>query len=195
MTIRILTAILILLFYIAYFAKQILLRRQGINTNRLARGSKPGRTRRIETLLLFATYGTAAVQLASVFLSGYLLPIPLPLPVRAIGALLAALGLLFFALAITTMRSSWRAGVDESQRTEMITSGVYRLSRNPAFVGFDLLYIGTFLALPNVVLLVAAVFTIVLLHLQILEEEKFLPKVFGAAYGEYRRKTPRYLLF
>lgn len=93
------------------------------------------------------------------------------------------------------MRDSWRAGVDESQKTAMVTRGVYRFSRNPAFVGFDLLYIGTFLALPNLVMLAAGAAAIVLLHLQILEEEQFLPYAFGDDYPQYKAQTPRYLLF
>ncbi len=36
----------------------------------------------------------------------------------------------------------WRAGVSEKEKTELVTAGIYRWSRNPAFLGFDLLYIG-----------------------------------------------------
>jgi protein-S-isoprenylcysteine O-methyltransferase Ste14 len=44
-------------------------------------------------------------------------------------------------------------------------------------------------------MLVALVFSVVMLHLQILEEEKFLPKVFGEEYENYRRSVGRYFLF
>ncbi len=59
-------------FYAAYFAKQLLLRRQGIRTDRLAKGIKPRRTRAIETLLPAATYGTAVIQFAGVFFTEYM---------------------------------------------------------------------------------------------------------------------------
>lgn len=48
------------------------------------------------------------------------------------------------------MRDSWRAGIDRTQKTKIINTGIYRYSRNPAFVGFDLLYIGMRLAFSNI---------------------------------------------
>lgn len=187
--------VLITCFYAAYFYKQFSLRKSGIATNRLAKGDKPIRTRRIEAALLFATYGTAVVQYVSVFFGKYMLAFSLPLAVRIIGLILAGLAVLFFLFAIFHMKDSWRAGIDESQKTSIVTTGVYRFSRNPAFVGFDLLYIGSILASPNLIMTTMAFFSILLLHLQILEEEKYLSRVFGDEYADYRKKTPRYLLF
>jgi protein-S-isoprenylcysteine O-methyltransferase Ste14 len=195
MIIKSILFILITTFYIAYFAKQILLRKKGIVTNRLAKGSKPKKTAIIETGLLLITYGMAVFQYVGIFLERYLLPLKLPTELRWLGILLAGLGVLFFILAITTMRDSWRAGIDESQKTSMVTRGVYNISRNPAFVGFDLLYIGSALAMPGVVIAVMAAAGVLFMHLQILEEESFLPRIFGDEYVEYKKKTPRYLLF
>lgn len=195
MIMRYLLFILITTFYIAYFAKQILLRKKGIVTNRLAKGSKPKKTAIIETGLLLITYGMAVFQYAGFFLERYLLPLKLPTSLRWLGIVLAGFGVLFFILAITTMRDSWRAGIDESQKTSMVTRGVYSISRNPAFVGFDLLYIGSALATPGVVIAVMAAAGVLFMHLQILEEEAYLPRIFGDEYVEYKKKTPRYLLF
>ena len=195
MQFSIICGLLITCFYALYFYKQIQLRRQGIKTNRLAKGSKPAKTATVERWLLVATYGTAVIQYLSVFIQKHMLPFTLPLWVRWIGLVIAACGVIIFLLAITTMRDNWRAGVDESQSTEMVTRGVYRFSRNPAFVGFDLLYIGTVLALPNIPMLLAAIVAIVVLHLQIVEEEAYLPSVFGESYLAYKKRTPRYFLF
>jgi protein-S-isoprenylcysteine O-methyltransferase Ste14 len=82
--------------------------------------------------------------------------------------------------------------VDASQKTDMVTRGVYGFCRNPAFLGFDLLYIGSALACPNVVLLIAAPVGVLLLHLQILEEERYLAKAFGEDYARYRAGVKRY---
>ena len=43
------------------------------------------------------------------------------------------------------MRDSWRAGISETDKTELITEGSYQISRNLAFLVFDLLYIGILL--------------------------------------------------
>ena len=43
------------------------------------------------------------------------------------------------------MRDFWRAGIPETDKTELVTEGIYQISRNPAFLGFDLLYIGILL--------------------------------------------------
>lgn len=187
--------ILITTFYIAYFAKQILLKKRGIVTNRLAKGQKPRKTAMIETGLLLITYGMAVFQYASLFLERYLLPLKLPASLRWLGIVLALFGVLFFIFAITTMRDSWRAGIDESQKTAMVTRGIYSISRNPAFVGFDLLYIGSALAMPGVLIFVLALAGVLFMHLQILEEEVYLPRIFGDEYAEYQKRTPRYFLF
>ena len=43
------------------------------------------------------------------------------------------------------MRDSWRAGISETDKTELVTEGIYQISRNPAFLRFDLLHIGILL--------------------------------------------------
>ena len=39
------------------------------------------------------------------------------------------------------MKNSWRAGIPSEDKIEFVSNGIYKISRNPAFVGFDLLYI------------------------------------------------------
>lgn len=43
------------------------------------------------------------------------------------------------------MRDSWRAGISETDKTELVTGGIYQFSCNPAFFEFNLLYIGILL--------------------------------------------------
>ena len=75
----------------------------------------------------------------------------------------------------------------------IVKAPIYSISRNPAFVGFDLMYIGLLLAFPNIIHLLFAVFPIVMLHLQIRQEEVFCRKSFGSEYDEYCGKVRRYL--
>ena len=180
-------------FYGAYLWKLLSQRRQGITTNVMIRGQKSRRAYRIGIMLVLTTYLTCAVQFLSCFWSRHMGLVPVPEALRICGLVLMAAGTAVFIAAFRTLKDSWRAGVDESQRTELVTGGLYRRSRNPAFVGFDLLYLGSALAVGNWVLLAAVCGAVVLIHLQILEEEKHLEKMFGQPYLAYRREVGRYL--
>lgn len=184
--------IVIFAFYGSYFTKMLVQSKRGIKTDRMGRGNKPKRTFVIEIILKSITLLTAGVQLISIV---FLKSLPIVMQnnfVRYIGFVIAILGVLIFITAFVTMGDSWRAGIDNTQKTEIIDIGIYRYSRNPAFVGFDLLYIGMALAFSNRINIIFACLSILLLHLQILEEEKYLPTVFGKAYLEYKKKTGRY---
>jgi len=185
--------ILLLSFYSIYIAKQMLLKRKGINTNRLTQGKKSAKTLKIETVLTIITFSLPVIQLLSIFPSrGYLLPLNFSLSFSISGILIALLGIIYFSLAVVTMKDSWRAGIDETQKTQIITNGIFGFSRNPAFIGFDLFYTGITFMFPNVVLIIITLLAIFTLHLQILEEEKYLTKTFGEEYLRYKKQTHRY---
>ena len=76
---------------------------------------------------------------------------------------------------------------------QLVTTGIYRFSRTPAFLCFDLMYVGAVLMYGNLLTLGVSVFAIVMLHLQILQEERYLVNTFGAPYQEYCRHVSRYL--
>ena len=101
---------------------------------------------------------------------------------------------LYFIVAVWTMRDSWRAGVSKTDKTELVTNGIYQISRNPAFLGFDLLYIGTLLMFFNWILCFLTVFAVIMYHLQIVNvEEDFLFATFGNEYLQYKKKVCRYI--
>jgi protein-S-isoprenylcysteine O-methyltransferase Ste14 len=188
---RIFALTLVSLFYLIYLQRQFALRRRGIRVDRLGKGQKERKTRTIETILLTVSLSMPAVQYISI-LGGYGWP-EAPLWLSTAGLAAAAAGVLFFLLAVISMRENWRAGIDASQKTRLVTRGIYRISRNPAFVGFDLLYIGIAANFPNLVLLALSLAGIVVFHLQILQEERYMQGTFGAEYVDYARKTRRYL--
>lgn len=96
------------------------------------------------------------------------------------------LSILFFLLATITMKDSWRVGIP-LEKINIITDGIYKWSRNPAFVGFDLLYISNTLLYYNIPLLFNSIFAIVMLHMQILQKEKFMLKTFDNEYKNYKK--------
>ena len=91
------------------------------------------------------------------------------------------------------MKDSWRAGIPEKDKTKLVTKGIYKISRNPAFLGFDLMYIGILLIFFNYGLLLFTVYVIMMLHLQVLQEEKYMEKTFGNEYLQYKNKVFRYI--
>lgn len=116
-----------------------------------------------------------------------------PFWVRLMGVIIGFGGTAVFICAVITMRDSWRAGVSETDKTELITGGIYQFSRNPAFLRFDLVYIGMVMMFFSWWLLVASVLAILTFHLQIINvEEEFLNRTFGEEYVKYKRTVCRY---
>ncbi len=180
---------LMAVFYGVYLIKQVSQRRQGIRTNQMGRGDKPFGTLAVERMLSVFSVFIIGVELWSVW-SGYSF---LPVWFGWIGLVLTALGVVFFTAAVLQMRDSWRAGIASGEKTELVTSGIYSISRNPAFVGFDLTYIGLLLCFANWLHLAVVVCTVVVFHLQILQEERFLLSRKDINYGDYYHRVRRYL--
>ena len=181
--------VILAVFYGVYIVKMILQRRKGIRTDQIARGKPRGRLLWTELTMKIAAYLAVAAEVISIF------AVEPALPRGAVlcGAALGLAGGLIFAAAVVTMRDSWRAGIAEQDKTELITQGIYQISRNPAFLGFDCVYIGLALMFFNLPLLACSLFAVVMLHLQILQEEQYLEQAFGGAYVRYREKVHRYL--
>ncbi len=176
-------------FYGCYFAKMLAQRKKGIQTNQMGK-EKHGFTKGIECTLKAATVLAVLVELVSIVLGTSRFPEWL----RAVGIGLGAVGVAVFAAAVITMRDSWRAGVSKTEKTELVTAGIFAYSRNPAFLGFDLVYIGIVLMFFNWPLFLASAFAAVMLHLQIVNvEEPFLLETFADEYANYRKHVNRYL--
>ena len=116
-------------------------------------------------------------------------------PARALGALLVLAGLAFFALALAAFGDGWRVGIDTERPGELVTRGVFGISRNPIFVFMNAYAVGTFLLTGRLFFLIFALLAIAAMHAQIRREEAFLEDAYGDAYRSYRAATPRYLLW
>ncbi len=189
MIFQIIAFLVLAVFYGCYFAKMISQQKKGIQTDQIGKG-KAGFAKIIEVIMKIATILVPVVEVISIVVETNCLPIEL----RAAGAVIAICGVIVFILSVCTMRDSWRAGVSETDKTELVTGGIYQISRNPAFLGFDLVYIGILLMFFNWLLFVVSVFAALMLHLQIINvEEEFLVLAFGESYLEYKKKVCRYL--
>lgn len=177
-----------ILFYGIYFIKQLAQKRQGITTRQLGR-RKEKSIHTTEVIMSIATLLIVFVEVFSILFDLNFMP----LFMRLAGIILGIAGDLIFLIAVLTMKNSWRAGIPDKDKTEFVSGGIYRYSRNPAFLGFDMMYTGILLMYFNWLLLAFTIWVIVMLHLQILQEEKYLPTVFGEKYLEYKKHTCRYL--
>ena len=182
-------ALLVLaVFYGVYFAKVLAQKRRGIQTRQIGR-RKETSIHTVEVLMSIATLGAPVAQLLSIALGWSYLPTN----ARFTGFCVGMLGDVIFLLSVLCMRDSWRAGIPDKDETELVTTGIYRFSRNPAFLGFDFMYVGVLLLYGNLLTLGFSLFAMIMLHLQILQEERFLASTFGEPYQEYCRRVFRYL--
>ena len=112
------------------------------------------------------------------------------------GVGLYAGGLITTLVAQFAMGDSWRIGVDESERTELVTDGPFSLVRNPIFAGMLPVGLGLMLLAPNVLAVIAFVSLVVALQIQTrLVEEPYLLRTHGAEYAEYAEQAGRFVPF
>jgi protein-S-isoprenylcysteine O-methyltransferase Ste14 len=109
------------------------------------------------------------------------------------GLSLCAIAVVGFALTLASFGDSFRVGIDENTKDKLITTGMFRVSRNPIYVCFLIFFTGLLLIHRNIVIAVAYILLALAIHRQILREEKFLGSHYGEEYEEYRSKVRRYL--
>ena len=122
-----------------------------------------------------------------------------PLPILGGGAFWPAIALVVLGVGILVWgRRTLVAGgtnVDPSlPSTAVVTSGPYRISRNPLYVGLAIVYLGLTLAFDVWWGIVLLVLVLLVMHLGVIQrEERYLERKFGDAYRQYRSAVRRYL--
>ncbi len=111
---------------------------------------------------------------------------------KVVGMVLSILGLVIYGLALWAMGESWRLGIDREAPGPLVSNGIFALSRNPIYVGLDLVTLGAFFVVGRLVLLVVALAIVALFHRQIRREESFLRDAYGDQYREYCNRVGRY---
>ncbi|HQU50569.1 MAG TPA: isoprenylcysteine carboxylmethyltransferase family protein [Casimicrobiaceae bacterium] len=107
-------------------------------------------------------------------------------------------GLAVVALVLTIecwkrMGRSWRMAVTPGERTELITTGLYRSIRHPIYALSILLVVACALVLPTAPMIAVALVNVTLLHLKARHEERHLLAAHGEVYAAYLRTTGRFL--
>jgi len=110
------------------------------------------------------------------------------------GFVLCGIGIAGTFAAQMAMGASWRIGVDPAERTELVSDGVFALSRNPIYTFMLIAWIGFALLVPTWLVAIAGVLLIVGLEIQVrLVEEPHLLRTHGEAYRGYARRVGRFL--
>jgi protein-S-isoprenylcysteine O-methyltransferase Ste14 len=114
--------------------------------------------------------------------------------VHVAGIILFGIGLAGTIVAQLAMGASWRVGVDESERTELVTSGPFALVRNPIYTAMIAAFAGLALLVPGPVSFGAVVALIAALEIQTrLVEEPHLRRTHGSSYRDYAARVGRFL--
>ncbi len=103
-----------------------------------------------------------------------------------------AAGSIFTVTSMINLGKSTRLGLP-SEATEFKNNGIYRISRNPMYVGFNLFTIASIAGCANGIVAVMSVYSIIIYHLIIKSEERFLEQRFGHTCIDYKKKIRRYL--
>ena len=110
-----------------------------------------------------------------------------------LGVLLLLLSLLWIALAQSQMGEAWRIGIDTEHPTPLVQQGVFRISRNPIFLGMRVTLLGLFLTVPNALTLLAFVLGVVVSGVQVRLEEEYLTRMHPKDYPAYRQRVRRWI--
>lgn len=122
------------------------------------------------------------------------LPLTAPSVVPNMGLLLAFVGFLLAIGAFLEFRKAHTTLDPHGSVKQVVTSGIYRFTRNPIYLGFCLMVIGVPLASGIYWGIVLAPFYIMTVNRLVIErEENYLQRKFKDQYTSYRSRVRRWL--
>jgi protein-S-isoprenylcysteine O-methyltransferase Ste14 len=139
-------------------------------------------------LAMGTSWGFLFVQAAGVSLT----PFPIPAALDYVSAVLLLLGIAFVNSAFLYLGSDSRFGVS-SDSGGLRTAGIYRISRNPMYLGFYLVTLASLVSVPHPANACLGLVGVYVYHRIVLAEERLLHIKHGATYEAYRRRVRRYI--
>ena len=100
-------------------------------------------------------------------------------------------GLFFVTISLVNLGKSVRLGIPNEQ-TELKTHGIYKISRNPMYVGFNLFTISSLIYISSLLTAFMGIYSIIVYHYIIIGEEIFLQKSFKEKFVKYQEAVRRY---
>jgi len=112
----------------------------------------------------------------------------------AAGGSLALVGLALFAVSVREFRRAGTSVVPGEPSTVLLEGGPYRYTRNPIYISFVIFYFGLAIMLTSAWMLVLLIPVLIILQRGVVKrEEAYLQAKFGAGYGKYQARVPRWL--
>lgn len=141
-----------------------------------------------------------AIARGSMFASGGVLGVALAVSeartgaAAASGLAIAIAAIAFVSVAQLQMGSSWRIGVDQTERTDLIVDGLYALVRNPIYTGMATFTFGQVLLLDGPLAIVGAALMVLGVEVQVRSvEEPYLVATHGNAFTSWARRSGRFV--
>lgn len=172
-----------------FFTKNMLLKRK---TGQVIRGSN---LEAIFSVVFIVFFISLSFLLSAISEPFGRFEIVSPAVTNVTAGLILIINLTISAFSLVHLKESWRVGIVKSQKTRLVTSGIYSISRNPYFVSYGMMFLAYTILLQNVLLLGLTGIGYLLVHLMVLKEERYLSHKHGKSYLLYKESTPRYLLF
>lgn len=110
------------------------------------------------------------------------------------GSIEFIIGLIIFLIGLTGLVISI-LNFKNAPFDEPITTGLYKVSRNPQIVTVYIIFLGYTLLIGSWLSMIILLFSFTGQHFSLLGEERRLTEQYGDSYLEYKKKVPRYFLF
>ncbi len=144
--------------------------------------------------ILPPTYFLGSIVLA--VLLHFLFPLRqfLAFPWRLLGLVPLVTGIVLNLLADQTFKKHETTVKPFEESKALVTGGVFRISRNPMYLGMTLILLGITLILGSVTpFVVVLLFPVLLDRIFIVTEERMLEDTFGDQFEQYRNRVRRWI--
>ncbi|MDD1698377.1 MAG: phosphatidylethanolamine N-methyltransferase family protein [Methanoregula sp.] len=119
-------------------------------------------------------------------------PVQVPRFLQLIALAFWCAGFTLLYLGRFKLGDSFRLGTPKED-TSLKTDGLFRLSRNPMYVGVYATIVASSLYTGNPAVILLGAFVVAVHHAIVLEEEKYMHRIFRREYSEYCSNVPRYV--
>lgn len=152
---------------------------------------------RVFKLLIALSLISPIVYASSEKLYQYLFPLKIfeIATIQILGIILAYFSMAWTIIAQSQMGTSWRIGIDENQKTELVQKGLFRYSRHPIYLGVATTSLSLFLVIPNLLTIIIFLTTYLTIAVQARLEEEYMTRIYGQQFLSYSKNTPRWLFF